>query len=127
LPIDSAEPGIRLFGLIGRPGLGRATRHDMVAFVNSRPVDSRTLAGALIESYRESLPQGRFPVAFVFVECDPAEIDVNVHPAKREIRFRREAIVRGFVIRSVLGRLREASGRGAADAGAPAPLGIPGP
>jgi DNA mismatch repair protein MutL len=127
LSIDSSEQGMRLSGLVGRPGLGRATRHDMVAFVNSRPVDSRTLSGALIESYRESLPQGRFPVAFVFLECDPADIDVNVHPAKREVRFRREAIVRGFVIRSVLGRLRESSGQGASAAIAPAPLGAPGP
>jgi DNA mismatch repair protein MutL len=127
LSIDSSEQGMRLSGLIGRPGLGRATRHDMVAYVNSRPVDSRTLSGALIESYRESLPQGRYPVAFVFLECDPAEVDVNVHPAKREVRFRREAIVRGFVIRSVLGRLRESSGEGAREATAPAPLGIPGP
>jgi DNA mismatch repair protein MutL len=129
LPIDCSEPGMRLSGLIGRPGLGRATRHDMVAFVNSRPVDSRTLNGALIESYRESLPQGKYPVAFVFVECDPAEIDVNVHPAKREVRFRREALVRGFVIRSVLGRLRDSAGRapaGGAAAPPPAPLGIPG-
>ena len=71
----------------------------MVVFVNSRPVDSRTLNGALMESYRESLPQGRYPVAFVFLECSPAEVDMNVHPAKREVRFRSEAIVRGFVIR----------------------------
>ena len=130
LTIDSAEPGMRLFGLIGRPGVGRATRHDLVAFVNSRPVDSRTLNGALIESYRDSIPPGRYPVAFVFFECGPAEIDVNVHPAKREVRFRREALVRGFVLRSVLGRLRES----AAPAGAVgmaaaelAPLGSPGP
>jgi DNA mismatch repair protein MutL len=58
IPIDVAEEGMRLTGLIGRPGSGRATRHDMVAFVNSRPVDSRTLNGALIESYRESIPRG---------------------------------------------------------------------
>jgi DNA mismatch repair protein MutL len=127
LAIDSAEQGMRLSGLIGGPGLGRATRHEMVAFVNSRPVDSRTISGALIESYRESLPPGRFPVAFLFLECDPAEIDVNVHPAKREVRFRREALVRGFVIRSVLGRLRESAGQDAAPGPAPAPLGIPGP
>src|ERR1017187_3765110 len=115
VPVDCAESGMRLSGLIGRPGVGRGTRHDMVAFVNSRPVDSRTLYGALIESYRESIPQGRYPVAFMFLECDPAEVDVNVHPAKREVRFRREALVRGFVIRSVLARLRECSGRAAAD------------
>ncbi|HXQ80523.1 MAG TPA: DNA mismatch repair endonuclease MutL, partial [Opitutaceae bacterium] len=129
LPIDCAEAGMRLAGLIGSPGVGRATRHDMVAFVNSRPVESRTLNGALMESYRESVPQGRYPVAYVFLECGPAEIDVNVHPAKREVRFRKEALVRGFVIRSVLARLREFSGGPAAHgraAGAPAPLGTPG-
>jgi DNA mismatch repair protein MutL len=125
LAVDSSEQGMRLSGLVGRPGIGRSTRHDMVAFVNSRPVETRTLSGALIESYRESLPQGRFPVAFVFLECDPAEIDVNVHPAKREVRFRREALVRGFVIRSVLGVLREAAGQGA-PAPASSPLGAPG-
>jgi DNA mismatch repair protein MutL len=128
LPLDFAEAGMRLTGLIGRPGTARSSRHDMVAFVNSRPVDSRTLNGALIESSKESIPQGRYPVAFVFRECAPAEIDVNVHPAKREVRFRREAPVRGFVIRSVLARLREWSGKGVAEGGAgatPAPLGEP--
>ena len=129
LTVDAAESGMRLSGLIGRAGVGRATRHDMVTFVNSRPVDSRTLNGALIESYRESLPPGRFPIAFIFLECRPADIDVNVHPAKREVRFRSEAIVRGFVIRSVLERLREWAGRQTAYAqqdAAPQSLGDPG-
>jgi DNA mismatch repair protein MutL len=72
-------------------------------------VDSRTLNYALIESYHESLPKGRYPLAFVFFECDPAAVDVNVHPAKREIRFRSEPQVRGFVIRAVLERLRTAN------------------
>ena len=105
--IESVEPGLKLSGLIGRPGVGRATRHEMIVFVNGRPVDSRTLNYALIESYHESLPKGRYPLAFVFFECDPAAVDVNVHPAKREVRFRSEPQVRGFVIRSVLQRLRE--------------------
>ncbi len=105
--IEVAEPGLRLSGLIGRPGTGRATRHEMIVFVNARPVDSRTLNYALIESYQESLPRGRYPLAFVFLECDPAAVDVNVHPAKREVRFRSEPQVRGFVIRAVLQRLRE--------------------
>jgi DNA mismatch repair protein MutL len=129
LPIDYAEAGMRLSGLVGRPGVGRATRHGMVAFVNSRPVDSRTVNGALMESYRESVPQGRYPVAFVFLECAPSDVDVNVHPAKREVRFRSEAAVRGFVIRAILSLLREFSGNGIqagqAVAGA-APLGQPG-
>jgi len=107
VPIESVESGLRLSGLIGRPGVGRGTRHEMIVFVNARPVDSRTLNYALIESYHESLPKGRYPLAFVFFECDPAAVDVNVHPAKREVRFRSEASVRSFVIRSVLQRLRE--------------------
>jgi len=107
LPLDFSESGMRLSGLIGRPGVGRGTRHDMVAFVNSRPVDSRTVNGALMESYRETLQEGRFPVAFVFLECNPSEVDVNVHPAKREVRFRSESQVRGFIIRAIISRLRE--------------------
>lgn len=107
VPLEAVEPGLRLGGLIGRPGTGRATRHEMIVFVNARPVDSRTLNYALIESYHESLPKGRYPLAFVFFECDPAAVDVNVHPAKREVRFRSEPQVRSFVIRSVLQRLRE--------------------
>ncbi len=110
VPLEAVEPGLRLSGLIGRPGVGRATRHEMIVFVNARPVDSRTLNYALIESYHESLPKGRYPLAFVFFECDPAAVDVNVHPAKREVRFRSEPQVRGFVIRAVLQRLRELSG-----------------
>ncbi len=114
VPIEVSEPGLRLSGLIGRPGVGRSTRHEMIVFVNSRPVDSRTLNYALIESYHESLPKGRYPLAFVFFECDPAAVDVNVHPAKREVRFRSEPQVRGFVIRAVLQRLRELGGGAAA-------------
>jgi DNA mismatch repair protein MutL len=107
VPIEAMEPSLRLSGLIGRPGVGRATRHEMIVFVNGRPVDSRTLNYSLIESYHESLPKGRYPLAFVFFECDPAAVDVNVHPAKREVRFRSEPQVRSFVIRAVLQRLRE--------------------
>lgn len=107
IPIEMAEQGMRLGGLIGAPGQGRATRHEMITFINQRPVDSRTLNYALIESYHESLPKGRYPVAFVFFELSPAEVDVNVHPAKREVRFRSEPTVRSFVIRSILSRLRE--------------------
>jgi DNA mismatch repair protein MutL len=107
IPLDAAEPGMRIYGLIGMPGQGRASRHEMISFINQRPVDSRTLNYALIESYHESLPKGRYPVAFVFLEISPAEVDVNVHPAKREVRFRSEPMVRSFVIRSILARLRE--------------------
>ena len=107
VPIGAREGGLGLSGLIGRPGEGRSTRHELMTFVNGRPVDSRTLNFALLESYRDSLPEGRYPRAILFLECDAAEVDVNVHPAKREVRFRREDQVRGFVIRSVLKRIGE--------------------
>ena len=110
LAIEVADGGMRLRGLIGRPGVGRATRLEMITYVNQRPVDSRTLSYALIESYHDSLPKGRYPLAFLFLEIDPAEVDVNVHPAKREVRFRNEVQVRAFVIRAVLERLRELGG-----------------
>jgi DNA mismatch repair protein MutL len=107
LPIESVDAGLALRGLISRPGVGRATRHEMITYVNRRPVDSRTLSYALIESYHDLVPKGRYPLAFVFVDLDPAEVDVNVHPAKREVRFRNETQIRAFVIRAVLERLRE--------------------
>jgi len=107
VPIEASEGTMSLRGLIGRPGVGRSTRHEMIIFVNGRPVDNRTLNYALIESYHESLPKGRYPPAFVFFNLPPHEVDVNVHPAKREVRFRSEPQVRSFVIRTVLERLRE--------------------
>ena len=82
-------------------------RPKMITFVNRRPVDSRTLNYAVIELYATLLAKGRYPVAVLFLDLDPAEVDVNVHPAKREVRFRSEGTVRGFVIRAVLQRLRE--------------------
>ena len=113
LPVTVAEEGMKLTGLIGKPGTSRSTRHEMITFVNHRPVDSRTLNYALLESYATTLPKGRYPVAVLFLDLDPAAVDVNVHPAKREVRFRSESQVRGFVIRAVLQQLRER--------GAPAP------
>ena len=98
--------GMRLSGLLGKPGVSRGTRQDLVTVVNGRPVDSRTMAFALTESYHTLIPKGRYPLVFAFLEIDPAWVDVNVHPAKREVRFRDEARVRGFIIESVLSVLR---------------------
>ncbi|MBL9216576.1 MAG: DNA mismatch repair endonuclease MutL, partial [Opitutaceae bacterium] len=117
LPVSAEEGGLKLAGLTGKPGVSRSTRHELLLFVNRRPVDSRTLNFALIESYATSLAKGRYPVAVLFLEIDPAAVDVNVHPAKREVRFRQEGAVRGFVIRAVLQALREYS--------APAPVSVP--
>jgi DNA mismatch repair protein MutL len=107
MPIEASGAGLRLRGLIGRPEASRATRHETISFVNFRPVDSRALTYALVEGYGDWLAKGRFPPAILFLECDPAAVDVNVHPAKREVRFRSEADVRAFVVGSVHRRLRE--------------------
>ncbi|MEM8549855.1 MAG: DNA mismatch repair endonuclease MutL [Verrucomicrobiota bacterium] len=102
----SGENGLRLHGLIGKPGTGRATRRELITLVNSRPVDSRTLNYALIEGYHSYIPKGRYPLAFLFLEIDPAAVDVNIHPAKRELKFRDEGRVRQFVLQAVLKQLQ---------------------
>jgi DNA mismatch repair protein MutL len=104
--------GMRITGLFGKPGVSRGTRQDLVTVVNGRPVDSRTMAFAITESYHTLIPKGRYPLAFIFLEINPAWVDVNVHPAKREVRFRDEANVRGFIIQSLLSVLRSKGGDG---------------
>lgn len=99
--------GMKAWGLLGRPGTGRSTRREMITLVNSRPIDSRTLSYALIEGYHTFIPKGRYPLAFLFLEIDPAAVDVNVHPAKREVRFRDEGLVRRFILEGVHSRLAE--------------------
>lgn len=101
MPEARAE-GMRLRGLLGKPGGGRLTRADMVTVINGRPVDSRVMAYALTESYHTFIPKGRYPLAFLFLDMDPSLVDVNVHPAKREVRFREESAVRRLIIESVL-------------------------
>lgn len=106
IEINAEEGGMHLKGLIGRPGSGRATRQEMVTFVNGRPVESKALNYALIESYHTYIPKGRYPVVFLFLEIDPEYVDVNIHPAKREVRFRNDALVRQFLIGALLEALR---------------------
>ncbi len=107
---EDAPAGLKLGGLLGRPGMGRPTRDGLVTLVNRRPVDSRTLSYAVLEAYHTYVPKGRYPPAILFLEIDPAAVDVNVHPAKREVRFRDEGRVRQFVLGAVLAQLRKAGG-----------------
>jgi DNA mismatch repair protein MutL len=102
LPVNGAGPDkIEISGLIGRAGLSRQTRAQQLVFVNGRSVESPVLTAALREGYHTALMKGQFPVTFLFLNLDPASIDVNVHPAKREVRFRDPTAVREAVVNSI--------------------------
>ncbi|MDB6019674.1 MAG: mutL [Pedosphaera sp.] len=111
-PMDEAEmastlretPSVanfRVWGFIGAPGVSRSTREDQHLFVNRRPVENRGLNFALMEGYHTALMKGRFPVCCLFLEINPAAVDVNIHPAKREVKFHQEAQVRRHVAQAV--------------------------
>lgn len=103
IPLRERETAeMRVSGLIGKPGVSRASRTEMVTIVNGRPVDNRTMAYSLVESFHTLIPRGRYPLAFLFLEIDPHAVDVNVHPSKREVRFRNESAVRNLIISAVL-------------------------
>src|SRR5881394_4583336 len=96
---DLASSKIRISGFIGQAGLSRQTRSQQLVFVNGRAIESSLITGAIREGYHTALMKGQYPVTFLFLELAASGVDVNVHPAKREVRFRdpngvREAIVR---------------------------------
>ncbi len=99
--ISNLKSQIRIWGLVGSPGVSRATRESQFTFVNRRPVENRGLNYALIEGYHNSLMKGRYPVCCLFLEIDPAAVDVNIHPAKREVKFHREFEIRKFTAEAV--------------------------
>ena len=99
--ISNFKSQIHIWGLIGSPGVSRATRDGQFVFVNRRPVENRGINYALIEGYHNSLMKGRYPVCCLFLEIDPAAVDVNIHPAKREVKFHREFEVRKIVAQAV--------------------------
>src|ERR1700724_1276858 len=92
---------IRIRGLIGQAGVSRQTRAQQLVFVNGRAIESPVLSAALREGYHTALMKGQFPVTFLFLDLDPAAVDVNVHPAKREVRFRDPTAVREAVVDSI--------------------------
>jgi len=102
-----ASGRFRLWGFMGAPGVSRATREDQHLFVNRRPVENRGLNFALLEGYHTALMKGRYPVCCLFLEVDPAAVDVNIHPAKREVKFHREAEVRRLTAQAVRQTLLE--------------------
>lgn len=101
LPIDAQQNGMHLEGWIGRAGVSRSAKTDEYWFVNSRPVESRTLYYAIREGYHNALMKGRHPIAVLFLYVPVETVDVNVHPAKREIRFREDFQIRQFLVKAI--------------------------
>jgi DNA mismatch repair protein MutL len=98
LSIDHEREGVRLSGYAGLPTFNRGNGAHQHLFVNGRPVRDRLLQGALRAAYADFLARDRHPLAALYVELDPALVDVNVHPAKAEVRFRDPALVRGLIV-----------------------------
>lgn len=109
--LDIRHSSFRLWGFIGAPGVSRSTREDQHLFVNRRPIENRGLNFALLEGYHTALMKGRYPVCCLFLEIDPSEVDVNIHPAKREVKFHRERAVRQLVTQAVRDALLQFHGK----------------
>jgi DNA mismatch repair protein MutL len=110
IPLDAERGDMRLTGYICSPAVNRATANAQSLVVNGRPVIDPTLRGAIRVAYRDVLEHGRHPVAALYLDLPPEELDVNVHPAKTELRFRDQAGVRGLVIGGIGRRLAGAAG-----------------
>jgi DNA mismatch repair protein MutL len=100
LEINAGEEGIQLTGFISPTSITRSNRREITFFINGRWVQDTPLSAALINAYRTLLMVGRYPMAALFIRIDPAEVDVNVHPAKAEVRFRNQERVFSFVQRA---------------------------
>ena len=98
LLIDAEREGFHLTGYAALPTYSRGTAVAQFLFVNGRPVRDKLLLGALRGAYMDFLSRDRHPAVALFVECDPTLVDVNVHPAKSEVRFREPSIVRGLIV-----------------------------
>ncbi len=98
LPIEADRDGVRVSGFAGLPTLNRGSAQHQYLFVNGRPVKDRMLTGVLRAAYQDFLARDRHPLAALFVELDPEGVDVNVHPAKTEVRFRDAGTVRGLIL-----------------------------
>ena len=98
---SGAAKTFAVWGLIGAPGVSRSTREDQHVFVNRRPVENRGINFALLEGYHTALMKGRYPVCCLFIELDASEVDVNIHPSKREVKFHHERAVRQWVGQAV--------------------------
>jgi len=122
LGIDCTRDGLRLTGVVSLPTFNRGMADHQFLFVNDRPVKDRLLVGSLRAAYRDLLARDRHPVAALFVHVPTSEVDINVHPAKTEVRFRDPAAVRGLLVGGLRAALDEAGHRSAAHVQAAAPV-----
>ena len=107
LEVETHEhKNIRVRGFIGPPGMGRSDRRQQLSFLNGRPVEAAIITRALREGYHTALMKGQYPVTFLFIETEPTAVDVNVHPAKREVRFHDGFAVQDAIIGAVQKTLR---------------------
>ena len=109
--VDASREGVALSGYAGLPTYNRANAQMQFLFVNGRPVRDKLLIGAVRGAYADFLARDRHPALALFVECDPAFVDVNVHPAKTEVRFRDAGLVRGLIVGALKHTLAEAGHR----------------
>ncbi|NND19871.1 MAG: DNA mismatch repair endonuclease MutL [Silicimonas sp.] len=111
LPIDAEREGLHLTGFAALPTYSRGSGVQQYLFVNGRPVRDKLLVGALRGAYMDFLSRDRHPAAALFVDCDPHLVDVNVHPAKSEVRFREPGVARGLIVSGLRHALAEAGHR----------------
>ena len=117
IPIDATRDGLRLTGLAALPTYSRGAAVAQHLFVNGRPVRDKLLIGALRAGYFDVLSAGRHPAAVLFLSCDPQGVDVNVHPAKAEVRFREPDAARGLVVSALRHALAGAGHRASSTGG----------
>ena len=109
--VDALRESVGLTGFAAVPTYNRANAQSQFLFVNGRPVKDRLLLGAVKGAYTDFLARDRHPAVALFIACDPAFVDVNVHPAKAEVRFRDSGLVRGLIVGALKAALHEASHR----------------
>ena len=106
--IDAEREDLKLSGYAALPTLNRGTSQYQYLFVNGRPINDRLVLGAVRAAYADVIPRGRFPMLALFIDMPPEKVDVNVHPAKAEVRFRDERMIRGTIISAIRQVLHEA-------------------
>src|ERR1700759_4159068 len=109
--VEAAREGVTLSGYAGLPTYNRANAAMQFLFVNGRPVRDKLLVGAVRGAYADFLARDRHPALALFLDCDPSFVDVNVHPAKTEVRFRDAGLVRGLIVGALKHALGEAGHR----------------